>query len=188
MPERDVWEAFFNAGDILDRLGVDKEVRDLAEFGCGYGTFTVAAAKRISGRVFSNDIEPGMLAHATEKSVNEGLQNIVFELRDFMANGTGLADASVDYAMLFNILHVDKPVLLLGEAHRILVPGGRLGVIHWIHDADTPRGPPLDIRPTPAQCIRWAKDAGFSATGDVIDLPPYHYGLVFRKPRAPRHM
>lgn len=188
MPAREVWEAFFDAGAILDRLGVDADVRDLVEFGCGYGTFTVAAAKRVSGRVFSNDIEPGMLAHATEKSVNEGVRNIHFELRDFMADGTGLADASMDYALLFNILHVDEPKNLLTEAHRTLVPGGRLGVIHWVHDADTPRGPPLDIRPTPAQCTRWAKEAGFSTSGDVIDLPPYHYGLVFRKPSAPRHM
>lgn len=185
MPAEDIWESFFDAGAILDRLGVDSRVQDLVEFGCGYGTFTLAAAGRVAGRVFSNDIEPGMLAHATERARVAGLQNIHIELRDFMADGTGLADASVDFALLFNILHVDAPDLLLAEARRNLVPGGRLGIIHWVHDAATPRGPPLDIRPTPAQCIRWAKAAGFSTTGDHIDLPPWHYGFVFRKPRAP---
>lgn len=181
MPAEDIWEAFFDAGAILDRLGVDVTVRDLVEFGCGYGTFTTAAARRVSGRVYCNDIDPSMLAFATRKAVDAGLHNIHFELRDFMADGTGLADDSMDYGMLFNILHVDNPVQLFAEAHRNLVAGGRLGVIHWIHDPNTPRGPPLDIRPTPAQCIRWAHEAGFRPTRDVIELPPYHYGLVFEK-------
>lgn len=188
MPTREIWEAFFDAGQLLDRLGVDAGVRDLAEFGCGYGTFTVAAAKRVSGRVYCNDIDPAMLAYATEKAVDAGLHNIHFELRDFMADGSGLADESMDFALLFNILHGEDPVALLAEAHRILVPQGRLGVIHWIHDAETPRGPPLAIRPTPAQCIDWARVAQFEAMSAVIDLPPYHYGIVLRKPRTQRHM
>jgi hypothetical protein len=40
-------------------------------------------------------------------------------------------------------------VSLLREAFRILRPHGVLGVIHWVHDARTPRGPDLRIRPRP---------------------------------------
>ncbi len=82
--------------------------------------------------------------------------------------------------MLFNILHGEDPVGLLAEAKRNLCPSGLLGVIHWNYDETTPRGPPLDIRPRPEQCLGWAKEAGFTADSDIIDLPPYHYGMVLR--------
>jgi hypothetical protein len=41
----------------------------------------------------------------------------------------------------------------------------------------------MAIRPRPEQCRQWAESAGFSllAPGS-IDLPPYRYGLVFKRP------
>jgi len=73
--------------------------------------------------------------------------NITFVKRDFVADGTGLADQSVDYVMLFNILHHSEPLELLNEAYRILKVGGRAGMIHWNYNPETPRGPSMDIRP-----------------------------------------
>ncbi len=41
------------------------------------------------------------------------------------------------------------------------------------------------IRPRPEQCIEWGKEAGFRFNErNRYDLPPYHYGLIFRKPFA----
>lgn len=43
---------------------------------------------------------------------------------------TGLPDASFDYIFAVNVLHhVDKPIKMLGEAQRLLKPGGRLILI-----------------------------------------------------------
>jgi len=83
--------------------------------------------------------------------------------------------------MLFNILHAEDPSDILTEAKRILQPGGRLGGIHWIHDATTPRGPALDIRVTREQCISWLLGATFRTDGKVMEFPPYHFGLVGEK-------
>ena len=83
--------------------------------------------------------------------------------------------------MLFNILHAEKPEVLLDEAYRILKPDGKLGVIHWIHSSTTPRGPSLDIRPTPLQSINLIKKANFKVTNEEISLPPYHYGILATK-------
>jgi hypothetical protein len=58
--------------------------------------------------------------------------------------------------------------------------GGRVGIIHWNYDPTTPRGPPMDIRPKPEQCKRWAESVGFIFE-KKLDLKLYHYGLVLRK-------
>ena len=111
-----------------------------------------------------------------------GLANVCAIETDLLVNGAGLPTSSVDYVMLFNILHAEEVMELLREARRVLRPDGTLGIIHWIHDERTPRGPPLSIRPRPEQCAEWTADAGFQLFGPPIELPPYHYGLVVRKP------
>jgi SAM-dependent methyltransferase len=183
MPEEERWTAFFEPAEVLRVFGLDRSVETLVDFGCGYGTFTVAAAKLVTGTVHALDIEPEMVETVRAKCRQEGLANVRTEVRDFVGSGSGLAESSVDAALLFNILHHEDPIGLMGQAWRILRPGGRLAVIHWNHDPDTPRGPALEIRPRPEQCIAWGKAAGFTfAEEERFDLPPHHYGLLFRKP------
>jgi SAM-dependent methyltransferase len=183
MPEEQMWRVFFDAEAILCSLGLTSSCKDAVDFGSGYGTFTIPAARIVSGIVHAFDIEPEMV-HATEaKAGLEGLHNVRVYLRDFIMKGTGLPTESVDYVMLFNILHTDRPELLLNEAYRVLSAGGILGIIHWNYDPATPRGPSMEIRPRPEQCRSWAEQVGFELLPPgPIDLPPYHYGLVFRRP------
>ena len=54
--------------------------------------------------------------------------------------------------------------------------------MHWNHDSATPRGPSMDIRPKPDQCLDWAEQVGFRLlVPGKIDLPPYHYGWLLEK-------
>ena len=41
MPPQDYWDSFFDVDRILDELLLDSSRRDVLEFGCGYGTFTL---------------------------------------------------------------------------------------------------------------------------------------------------
>jgi ubiquinone/menaquinone biosynthesis C-methylase UbiE len=181
MPDDEMWSSFFDPEFILTAMGLTGDVRDAVDFGCGYGTFAIPAAKRIRGMLHGFDIETEMIEECTRRAQQENIRNARFCLRDFVTEGTGLEPESVDYAMLFNILHAENPLQLLHEAWRILAPGGRVAVIHWNYDPSTPRGPAMSIRPRPAECRRWIEEAGFVIENGVIDLPPYHYGLCGRK-------
>ena len=181
MPEEGLWSTFFDPEAILTALDLTGAGRDAVDFGCGYGTFTIPAARRVSGTVYALDIEPDMIAVTMRKTKEAGLANVVARQRDFFTEGTGLEPQSVDYAMLFNLLHAEEPLRLLHEAWRILTPGGRVGVMHWNYNPNTPRGPSMTIRPRPSDCRRWVEEAGFVLVNDIIDLPPYHYGLCGRK-------
>ncbi len=180
MPQQEMWRRFFNPPGIIATLGIDSRVGDVAEFGCGYGTFTIPVAKVIQGVIYALDIEPEMVRATNEEAKKYGLDNVKTLVRDFMTEGSGLGDESVDYVMLFNILHLENPDALLSESRRILRKGGRLGIIHWNYDPQTPRGPSMDIRPKPEQCIEWAVKTGF-IDPERFDLKPYHYGIIMSK-------
>jgi len=186
MPDESMWSGFFSPEQTLAKLGLTELCGDVADFGCGYGTFTIPAARIVRGTVFAFDIEAEMVDATFRKAREAGLNNVHVERRDFVVEGTGLPDSSIDYVMLFNILHCEDPLVLLREARRILREDGLLAIMHWNHDPNTPRGPSMSIRPHPERCRDWAKQVGFrSPLPDKIDLPPYHYGWQFRRTVLP---
>jgi ubiquinone/menaquinone biosynthesis C-methylase UbiE len=177
MPPQDYWESLFDTDAILARFDLRG---DVAELGCGYGTFTLPLARHLRGTVHAIDIDPLMVETVQRRAAKAGLSNIKVQLRDVMTEGFGLPEASCDGVLLFNILHGESPLQMLGEARRILKPNGTLAVIHWRSDIDTPRGPSLAIRPSPEQIIAWTSQVGgFHLRQPSFPLPPWHFGLSF---------
>ncbi len=181
MPDERLWNDFFDTDLVLSELQIDSQINDLVEIGSGYGTFTIPTARLIKGKLFAFDIEKEMIDYLREKLLNHQIDNVILEQRDILAQTTGFADNSVDYVMLFNILHHDSPAEFLDESFRILKQNGKIGIIHWRSDISTPRGPDLSIRPKPEQIIEIIDNKRFSITKKTFILEPYHYGLVISK-------
>lgn len=184
MPDEARWVGFFDCKAAIVKLfGAAQVQGDVIEFGCGYGSFTVPAAQRTYGLVTALDIEPAMIAAVRGMAAGLGLHNVRAELRDFVADGAGVAAGSQAQAMIFNLLHLAQPVALPREARRSLQDGGVLSVMHWRSDIPTPHGPSLEIRPTPPQCRQRMADAGFRAIEYVEpqEACPFHFGLVGRR-------
>lgn len=185
MPAEEYWSSFFDPECILSKLDCGANCGDVVEFGCGYGLFTAPAAMRIAGTVYALDIDPEMIKATWLRIAEAGLANVHVEQRDFLTDGCGRPDQSASYAMLFNILHIEESLSLLREAYRVVMPGGKLGIIHWNYDPKTPRGPSLDIRPRPEQCRMLAETAGFQFSRfEPLHCCDYHYGLVMQRPSA----
>jgi ubiquinone/menaquinone biosynthesis C-methylase UbiE len=181
MPEDDYWNSFFDAECVIKKMFGEKGCQgNLVEFGSGYGTFTFPAAKHSRGTVFALDIEADLIERLHQNSKERSIQNIDAEVRDFVSNGTGLDCETQSHAMIYNLLHLENPIELLKEAYRVLQPGGKLSVIHWRSDIPTPRGPALDIRPTPEQCREWIESAGFHLIQnvDLSECCKFHFGIV----------
>ena len=169
MPDESFWESLFDVPLVLSRFDVGR-FHDVAELGCGYGTFTVPISKAIRGTLYTFDVEPEMIARTMARAAGLG---VVCTERDVMELGFGI---QADAVLLFNILHCDQPVELLRHAAGALRPGGEVLVTHWRYGR-TPRGPSLEIRPKPEQVGEWAELAGLKAFGNAIELPPWHYGV-----------
>ncbi len=183
MPSETYWETFFNVEATLDILTGPSIAGNVLEFGCGYGSFTLPVARRTTGYVTALDIDPEMVDCVQRKLAVDHISSVLTDVRDFVALGSGVATGSQSHAMIYNLLHLEQPIMLLHEAYRSLQDGGLLSIIHWRSDIPTPRGPSLAIRPTPEQCKVWMAEAGFRQI-ESINLQtccPFHFGLLGRR-------
>ncbi|MFA6075126.1 MAG: class I SAM-dependent methyltransferase [Negativicutes bacterium] len=183
MPAECMWNTFFNPAEILDKMGIDATLDTIIDVGCGYGTFLFPIAELVNSRVIGIDIDEEMIRICRDKSLGSDSEKIELLYGDISTAETleilAKYHNQVDYITLFNILHCEEPAELLKNSFDILGDKGKIGVIHWKYE-DTPRGPSMEIRPKPEMIIEWAHKAGF-VLDRQIDLPPYHYGLLFSK-------
>ncbi len=177
MPDEAYWNSLFDIEGILAWVNQGNEIAPVAEIGCGYGTFTVPLARKVAGLVYAFDIDPAMIEKARSNCHSAGMQNVEFQQRDVIEEGTGLPDETMGTVLLFNILHSEHNRQLLKESSRILRGQGSVYVIHWRKDITTPRGPALESRPDQHTILGQigGLDLAYSADSRIIE--PYHWGL-----------
>ncbi len=183
MPEEAYWNSLFDVPAIVDWLDLESLVGPVAEIGCGYGTFTVAIARRTSRRIHAFDIDPAMIEAATSKARNAGVRTVTFRCRDVLEEGTGLRSHSMDLVVLFNILHSDQNARILAETSRILKAGGRVAIMHWRKDIPTPRGPRIESRPDLPMIVDSIAGLDLRVHREGRILEPYHWGIQLTRGR-----
>lgn len=100
---------------------------DVADFGCGTGTLSVAIA-RWARRVWAIDQNADALEQAKQRTAREGLTNIHFLLEDL--HRLSLPSGEMDLVVISQSLHhVESPSAVLTEAARLLKRGGKLVVL-----------------------------------------------------------
>lgn len=103
---------------------------DVADFGCGTGVLSVAIA-RWARHVVAIDQSATALAQARSRAQRAGVKNINFLQEDL--HQLSLPEGKQDLVVISQSLHhVEEPERVLGEAARILCPGGRVVVLELL--------------------------------------------------------
>jgi SAM-dependent methyltransferase len=99
------------------------------DLGSGGGIDVLLSARRVgpTGFAYGVDMTPEMLALARANALEAGATNVEFREGGIEALPFGDAEVDVIISNCVINLSVDKPAVL-GEAFRVLVPGGRFGV------------------------------------------------------------
>jgi len=98
----------------------------ILDYGCGSGSYAIAAAKYMgsNGKVFAADIHPLALIKVREKAGKIGYTNIETIQTDC---ATGLDNENIDVVICFDMFHgVPNKNDILKEFHRVLKPSSIL--------------------------------------------------------------
>ncbi|WP_435074572.1 class I SAM-dependent methyltransferase [Halorubrum sp. HHNYT27] len=188
-PDWDWWGRLWpTPGDTLRRLGVTPGDR-VAEIGCGNGYFALPAARITNpASVYAVDLNESLLAELEGLAEAQGIDNVV-PVRGDARDLAALLPEPVDIALLANAFHGidDRPAFVAGVAGA-LAADGRFVVVNWRDRpreettvGGEPRGPPTDLRVGPEATRRAVENASVFELAREVDLPPFHYGLVFER-------
>ncbi|GAB3705751.1 class I SAM-dependent methyltransferase [Halorubrum pallidum] len=188
-PDWDWWGRLWpTPADTLRRLGLERGDRTV-EIGCGNGYFALPAARIVDPEpVYAVDLDESLLDELTTLADEQEIDAVVPIRGDARDLALHLPE-SVDVAILANAFHgIDDRAGFLAGVVDALAPGGRFVVINWQARprAETtvggePRGPPTDLRISPDETRAAVESATDLRLAREVDLPPYHYGLVFER-------
>ena len=185
MPTAGWWEALWpEPAKVLAAVGMTSGMT-VVDLCSGDGWFTLQIAK-IVRRVIAIDIDGRLLDVARVRLAENGIANCDYVTGDAY-DLTTLVRHPVDFVFLANAFHgvPDRP-RLARAVHATLRPGGRFAIVNW-HPRPReetvilgePRGPRTELRLSPDKTISAVESAGLKLDR-LVELPPYHYGAVFK--------
>jgi ubiquinone/menaquinone biosynthesis C-methylase UbiE len=174
--ERDSEEDPDHAIDVL-KIAKGSTVADI---GAGSGYMTAKLAKKVGpeGRVFANDIQPGMIELLDKRMTKSKITNVspVLGTQD----DPRLPLDAIDLVLMVDVYHeLSQPQLMLRHIKASLRPGGRLVLLEYRKE-----DPNVPIKPEHKMSVAEAKleveAEGFKLTRTNEDLPRQHI-LIFSK-------
>ncbi len=175
-PEREAEEQPDTALDALEiRHGAM-----VADIGAGAGYMTWRLAERVgpAGKVYANDIQPGMLDLLRRNMAGRNIGNVETVLGT--ADDPRLPRSALDLVLLVDVYHAfSEPEPMLRHIRESLKPDGRMVLLEY--RAEDPNVP---IRPehkmTVAQVKAEVEPEGFRLVRVIETLPRQHI-VIFRK-------
>lgn len=188
-PDWDWWGRLWPTPvDTLRQVGLEQGDRTV-EIGCGNGYFALPAARIVGPEpVYAVDLDEALLNELVALADKQGIDTVVPIHGDARELAEHLPEP-VDVAILANAFHgVDNRDAFLAAVDDALAPDGRFVVVNWharprsetTVDGE-PRGPPADLRISPEETRTAVESATDLRLVREVDLPPYHYGLVFEQ-------
>ena len=167
--------------DLAIRLLRIQKGSTVADVGAGSGNITVRLAKAVgpTGKVYANDIQPGMLDLLQKNVAKANLTNVVPVLGAI--DDPKLPAESIDLAIMVDVYHeFSEPQKMLQRLREALKPGGRLVLLEY--RAEDPEVPILrEHKMTKAQVKQEVEYEGFKQSRVFDDLPWQHL-FVFTRP------
>lgn len=186
-PDWDWWSKLWpTPGATLRTLGIESGM-SVAEVGCGSGYFALPAARIVEPEpVYAIDLDEALLEELDRLAEQQNIENVV-PIRGDARDLRGVLPERVDTLVVANTFHgVDDQTEFVERAFEATEPGGSLIVVNWHRRpretttvGEEPRGPPTERRMTPGETEDAVRSAAAFAFDRQIDLPPYHYALVF---------
>jgi ubiquinone/menaquinone biosynthesis C-methylase UbiE len=185
MPTAGWWEALWpNPASVLSAVGLrpDMDVTDLCS---GDGWFTLQIAK-IARHVSAIDIDPKLLEVAKHRLMEGGVNNCKFIAGD--AYDIAKLVGPADFVFMANAFHgVPDRIRLAKAVGAALKPDGQFAIVNW-HKRPRdetpilgePRGPKTELRMAPEETIKSVGPGGLKLV-KVVEIPPYHYGVVVQR-------
>jgi SAM-dependent methyltransferase len=185
MPDNDWWQALWpDPAGVLTASGLQPGMNAI-DLCAGDGWFTLPMAK-VAKYVAAIDIDPVLLDQARKRLKDGTATNCDFIHGD--AYNIARLTGSADFVFMANAFHgVPDPLRLTKAVRDAMTPGGIFAIVNWhrLPREETivlgqPRGPATELRMTPDATIQSVKDSGLQLAR-VIEIPPYHYGLVLHR-------
>jgi len=167
--------------DLAIRLLKIQKGSTVADVGAGSGNITIRLAKAVGpmGKVYANDIQPGMLDILQKNVAKAKLMNVVPVLGAI--DDPKLPAESIDLAIMVDVYHeFSEPQKMLQRLRESLKPGGRLVLLEYrAEDLEVPIL--REHKMTKAQVKLEVEHEGFKQSRVFDDLPWQHL-FVFTRP------
>lgn len=186
MPDRDWWSALWpDPQGMLRALGITPGMTVL-DLCCGDGYFTAPMAKLVEGKVYALDLDESMIEMARAETARQRVSVQKWIHADAL-DVAGHLPEKIDYVLMANTFHgVPDQLALVRAVRSVLAAEGLFGIVNWKAQPreettvlGQPRGPKSEMRMPPATLAAIVEAGDFIAQA-TVELPPYHYGVVFR--------
>ena len=185
MPTAGWWEALWpDPGRVLAAVGL-RSGMNVIDLCSGDGWFTLQIAK-VARHVSAIDIDLTLLEVAKYRLMEGGVSNCKFILGD--AYDIAKLAGPADFVFMANAFHgVPDRNRLAKAVGAALKTDGQFAIVNW-HKRPReetpilgePRGPKTELRMAPEETIKTV-EVGDLKFIKVVEIPPYHYSVVFRR-------